>query len=264
MIPKIIHYTWFSGDPYPPLIEHCIESWKKFLEGYEFRLWNKDSISSIENPFLQEALSKRKWAFAADFVRLYALYHHGGIYLDTDVEVYKSFNSLLSYKAFIGRENSYHTDHRRMIAHLTSHCIGAEKGNQFIKSCLEYYKGRHFILSPEEWLPDNLKFDQKTLPYIQSEIATLQGYSPSRKVSGIQIFGDDVHVFPYQYFDCHYRTKETYCRHMAMGGWRNRKSKEAHAELKNNIKRRAADMLHKVSGRLGFMLVKDDLRNFRP
>ena len=94
MIPKIIHYTWFSGDEMPQIVNECMASWERHLPDYEFRLWDMDAIKDIDAVFLREALSVKKWAYAADYVRLYALYHEGGIYLDTDVMVYKSFMSI--------------------------------------------------------------------------------------------------------------------------------------------------------------------------
>ena len=101
MIPKIIHYTWLSGDPYPAKIKSCIDSWSRILPDYELKLWDMESIKNIDSVFLKEALAAHKWAYAADFVRLYAIYNEGGIYLDTDVKVFKSFDPLLSCKAFI-------------------------------------------------------------------------------------------------------------------------------------------------------------------
>lgn len=257
MIPKIIHYTWFSKDPYPPYIEKCMASWQELLPDYEFRHWDMEAIKELDNPFLKEALECRKWAFAADYVRIYAMYQYGGIYLDTDVEVYKSFNPLLSHKAFIGKENSHHLHRRALMSFLTSHCMGAEPRHPFFKACLDYYEGRHFIRSKQEWLPDDLKYDQTTLPFIQSEIAVLEGYSPSRKIRGIQNFGDDVNVYPYDYFDCHYRKKESYCKHLAMGGWRNRQKGREQSPFRDAIKRRAADLLFRLSARSGIMKAKD-------
>ena len=84
MIPKIIHYTWFSGDEYPEKIKKCIDSWHRFMPDYEFRLWDMKSIENIDSPFLKEAIKMKKWAYAADMVRCYAVYNFGGIYLDTD------------------------------------------------------------------------------------------------------------------------------------------------------------------------------------
>ena len=107
-IPKIIHYTWFSGDEYPENIKKCIESWHKILPDYELRLWDMKAIENIDSVFLKEAIQMKKWAYAADMVRFYAVYNYGGIYLDTDVEVFKSFDEFLNCNAFIGKENSIH------------------------------------------------------------------------------------------------------------------------------------------------------------
>ena len=40
MIPKIIHYCWLSGDPFPESIQRCIDSWKRVLPDYEIVLWD--------------------------------------------------------------------------------------------------------------------------------------------------------------------------------------------------------------------------------
>lgn len=246
-IPKTIHYTWFSNDPFPPMVKICLESWKVFLPDYEFVHWDMAKISGIDNRFLREALEKKKWAFAADFVRVYALYHHGGIYLDTDVEVYKSFDPLLNCEAFIGKENSHPLDRRRATRYLTSHCMGAVKQHPYFKACLEYYSGRPFILSNEDWLPDNLKFDQTILPYIQYSIAKLQGYNPSERLKGIQTLTNGLEIFPYQYFDCLYKVRKAYCRHLALGGWRGEGTKKLDY-LRDKAKKRLYVAINNVLG----------------
>ena len=130
MIPKIIHYTWFSDDPYPEKIKECMKSWKIHMPDYQFIHWDMEKIKDIKVPFLKEALEEKKWAFAADFVRLYAIYNYGGIYLDTDVEVLKSYNPLLNNKVFMGYEvNDF----------VCTAVIGAEKNNPSIKRLLEFY-----------------------------------------------------------------------------------------------------------------------------
>ncbi len=216
MIPKIIHYTWFSNDPYPEKIQKCLESWKKMLPDYELRKWDMAAIEHIDSVFMHEALSCRKWAYAADFVRLYAVYHEGGIYLDTDVEVYKSFDPLLQHQLFIGQEHSFHDGEY----HLTAHCFGAEKGHPFLKECLSYYEGRHFIQSKNEQLPEILKWNIVLAPFIQSEIAKGFGYKPTVNDFETQPCRDGMVVYPHSYFDCVFQEKDSYCRHLAMGGWR--------------------------------------------
>ena len=106
MIPKIIHFCWLSGEPYPPLIEHCINSWREKLPGYQFVLWDKAKADGIASEWVQEAYRNRKYAFAADYIRCYALYHFGGIYLDADVEVLKNMDELLVCKSFLGYDST--------------------------------------------------------------------------------------------------------------------------------------------------------------
>ena len=81
MIPKIIHLCWLSGDPYPRKIQDCLDSWKKHLPSYEIILWDTKRFNIHEVPWVEQAFNTKKYAFAADYIRLYALYHHGGIYL---------------------------------------------------------------------------------------------------------------------------------------------------------------------------------------
>ena len=89
-----------SGEPFPELIQECINSWKKFLPDYEIIEWNKDNFDVNISLFTKEAFDARKYAFVSDYVRLYVLYNYGGIYLDSDIKVLKSFDSLLNNKAF--------------------------------------------------------------------------------------------------------------------------------------------------------------------
>jgi mannosyltransferase OCH1-like enzyme len=95
MIPKKIHYCWLSGEKMPEDAISCMKSWQKMMPEYELVLWDTNRFDVNSVPFVAEAVSVKKWAFAADYIRLYALYTEGGIYLDTDVFVRKSFTNLL-------------------------------------------------------------------------------------------------------------------------------------------------------------------------
>ncbi len=104
MIPKIIHYCWFGENSLSPLNEKCILTWKEKLPDYEIKLWNEHNIPK-ENEYVNRMLAEKKYAFVADYIRFYALYNEGGIYLDTDMEVVKSFDDLLNQKCFLGYES---------------------------------------------------------------------------------------------------------------------------------------------------------------
>lgn len=136
MIPKIIHYCWLSGDPFPAEIQRCIDSWHKYLPDYELRLWDTKRFDIESTLWTKQAFEHRKYAFAADYIRLYALYNYGGIYLDADVLVYKSFDDLLQLPYFIGCDQ---------IGAFEAAVIGAEKGCPWITDILEHYNDRPFI-----------------------------------------------------------------------------------------------------------------------
>lgn len=106
MIPKTIHYCWFGGKQKPKLAQRCIESWKKYCPDYEIIEWNESNFDVNQNPYTKLCYQQQKWAFLSDYVRLWAVFHYGGIYFDTDVEVLRSFDSLLSHEAFYGFESS--------------------------------------------------------------------------------------------------------------------------------------------------------------
>ena len=89
MIPKIIHYCWLSNDPIPEKLQEYMKSWKEKLPDYEFKLWNFDCFDINSSQWVKEAFEAKKYAFAADYIRLYAVYNYGGIYMDMDVEVIK-------------------------------------------------------------------------------------------------------------------------------------------------------------------------------
>ena len=138
MIPKVIHYCWISGDPFPEKIQRCYDSWKKVLPDYEIVVWDYKKAHAIGSKWVDQAIATKKYAFVADYIRFYALYNYGGIYLDSDVEVLKPFDELLSLKYFVGKEK----DSRGGIE---AAIIGAEKGLPWVKLCLDYYKGRRFV-----------------------------------------------------------------------------------------------------------------------
>lgn len=221
MIPKIIHYSWFSGESYPKHIEELMKTWKKHLQDYQFILWDAKKLSELNNTFANEAISVKKWAFAADFVRVYAVYTYGGIWLDTDVEVFKSFDPFLNDCMFIGREWYTH-NYSPQVCYLTSHCFGAEKGHPFLKDCLDYYSKRHFIRTDNISFPECLRFDMTIIPEIQAKLALSYGYNWLESINIHQFLDNKIHVYPHQFFDApgYHDMSDVVCIHRATGSWR--------------------------------------------
>ena len=100
MIPKIIHYCWFGRNSLPDDVKEYIATWKKYCPDYQIVEWNEDNFDVNSCDYVKEAYGAKKWAFVSDYVRLYALYTMGGVYMDTDVEVVKPLDGLLKYNAF--------------------------------------------------------------------------------------------------------------------------------------------------------------------
>lgn len=148
MIPKTIHYCWFSGDEKPDLVKRCIDSWKKYLPDYEIKCWDGNSFDFNSVDYVREAMEIKAYAHASDYVRLYALYTEGGIYLDSDVEVFRSFNDLLENRFFSGVEQFpvYYSKHKisGICNHVQAAIMGSESGHPFLKDCLDMYHTLHF------------------------------------------------------------------------------------------------------------------------
>lgn len=207
MIPRIIHYCWFGRGPMPELVLKCIESWHRFMPDYEYRLWNEDSFDVNSVPYVKEAYEARKFAFVTDYVRLYALFTEGGIYMDTDVEVLKPYDDLLGLSGFTGYEGS------KYLPPVTG-TIASEPRNVWVKEQLDSYKGAHFHL------PDGT-MDTTTNTVRITRIMMAGGFVPNGEK---QVY-KDMYIFPVDFFCPRQTTGEiimtdnTYCDHHFMGSW---------------------------------------------
>ncbi len=137
MIPKIIHYFWQSDRPMPEKLQRCLDSWRVFCPDFEIRCWNVASLGDDVPVWVTEAIENKKFAFAADYVRYYALFNYGGIYMDTDVELIKPFGSLL--------DAPYLMCHETEFGYVESGFLAVEKGHLFTRLMLDYYRGRYFV-----------------------------------------------------------------------------------------------------------------------
>lgn len=144
MIPKVIHYCWFGKGQLPDSAKRCIESWRKKAPNYQIIQWDESNFDLNSTPqYVQQAYQCKKWAFVTDYVRLKVVFEQGGIYLDTDVELKRNFNSFLKYSAFFGREDSAHVN--------TGLGFGAEKGCHILSDLMKDYQKNSFIKSNGTW-----------------------------------------------------------------------------------------------------------------
>lgn len=211
MIPKVIHYCWFSGEEKTELVKKCMDTWRKKMPDYEIKEWNCDNFDFSINSFAREAIECKKWAFASDFVRLYVLYNEGGIYLDSDIEVLKNFDDLLDCDGFTGLESK---------GVITAWLFGSKKGNPLIKEFLDYYEDKHFINKNKMMTIPN------TVPL--SEICKKYGL----KNDDVLYKLENMTIYPTDFFcgksivDGKIRlTNNTYTIHHFEGGWQSRKER---------------------------------------
>ena len=131
MIPKMIHYCWFAGKPLPKAAKRCMASWAKFCPGYTVMRWDEQSFDVTANELTRWCWEQGKYAYLSDYVRLWAVYYHGGIYLDVDVELLGTPDTLLTNEAFFGFEKTGYLN--------TGLGFGAEKGNEAVAEMLRAY-----------------------------------------------------------------------------------------------------------------------------
>ena len=141
MIPRIIHYCWFGGKPLPKIAEKCIASWKKYLPEYEIRRWDESNFDVNMIPYTKEAYAAGKYAFVSDYARFWILYHYGGVYFDTDVEVIRPVDDILERGDFLGVES----DRNGEITVNPGLGFAASKGSEAIWELLNLYRTFHFL-----------------------------------------------------------------------------------------------------------------------
>lgn len=206
-IPKIIHYCWFGGKEKPPIVQKCINSWKNNLIEYELKEWNESSFDINSNSYVKEAYAAKKFAFVSDYVRLYALYNFGGIYLDTDVEVFKPFDDLLHHDSFWGFEQENY---------IATSTIGARKRNKLIELFLNSYEGKNF-------LKEDGSFDQLTNVAIVTDILEGMGLKLNgehQEIDKIGTFYPQTYFSPYDYINIRkFITENTYTIHYFYKSW---------------------------------------------
>jgi hypothetical protein len=206
-IPKLIHYCWFGGKDKPHIVNKCIISWNKYLPDYKIMEWNEENFDIHSNSYVKEAYASRKFAFVSDYVRVHALYYYGGIYLDTDVEVFKSFDDFLLHDTFWGFEQE------NFIATST---IGSAKGNPLIKVFLDEYKDKSFI--NEDGSLNELT-NVALVTKILKEIG-LKTDGQFQVIKDIGAFYPQTYFSPYDYINCRrFITENTYALHHFYKSW---------------------------------------------
>ena len=233
----------------PSEINECINSWKEVLPDYEIICWDEGKFDIKSVPFVNEAYAEKKWAFAADYIRVYALFNEGGIYLDSDVLVKKSFDAFLNNKLFTAVE--YHPDEVKnkntkqylnddgssINPHTPIPGIGIQaavmagvRGHPFFKDCMEYYHNKNFITN-------NGTFHNKVIaPGIFAMTAENYGF---KYIDKLQKLNNDMLVLPSTIFASapHLANSDSYAIHMCAGSWRENVSSNLITSTINKLKK---------------------------
>lgn len=228
-IPRIIHLCWFSGDEYPEIIKTCIQSWERELPDFKIKIWTKEMALATNIDFVKEAIEVKKWAFAADVIRLYALYTDGGVYMDSDIAVRGRFddfmtNSLVLFQEYHSQlvknsksnnldKNGYNLNVGQSVdgIGIQAAFMMSQKGHSFVKTLLAHYVGRHFVL-------EDGSFDVGVIaPSIYASYAEKIGY---RYVDEMQTL-EDITIYPSKHVSPSFTEikKESFALHCCSHSW---------------------------------------------
>jgi hypothetical protein len=210
VIPKIIHWCWFSGEEPPDKTKQCIETWAKILPDYEITPWGGEALDKIPlPPVIQKAREKQNWAIVADYARLYAVYEHGGIYMDSDAIAVKPFTGeMLSNKFFTAAEVFY-----GKVTGLQAAIFGAEKRHPFINGLMDWYRE----ITAED--AQRVLSHEIIAPHVFAKVAEGYGWEKADKKQCLQ---EGMAIYPHQVLAGFYDqvTGETAAWHVCHGSWR--------------------------------------------
>lgn len=247
-IPKVIHYFWFGRGPKTKLIKKCLKSWKKYCPDYEIKEWNEDNFDVCSCDYAKEAYEAKKWAFVSDYARLWAIYNYGGIYLDTDVELIRSLDTLLQEKAFFASEEGGYIN--------SGLGFGAQKHNSLVKYLLDEYYDIHFARTDGT-------LDMTPCPVRQTR--RIKEKYKNFKIEDKAFSIDGVSFFPKEYFsplnsntrELH-KTKNTYGIHWYSATWLPDSQKRLYR--KNVIKTKIVNLLQRLLGPQKYKKIRNKLR----
>lgn len=224
IIPKKIHYCWFGGKQIPDKYKRYMESWNKFCPDYEIVEWNESNYDVSKCKYMQQAYEKKIWGFVPDYARIDIVYNHGGIYLDTDVELVKNIDDLLYQKAFAGFEDERNVN--------LGSGFGSIKGLPVLKAMLDHYSSLNFI-------EENGELNLTASPILNTAVLSQFGLKENGNYQKIA----DMTVYPAKVLvgKCMYTMRTiikpwTYAVHHYDGSWATEKARRMNARMEQDMK----------------------------
>ena len=211
MIPKVIHYIWLGGNPLPPMVLKCMETWKKFCPDWEIKRWDESNLDIDINPYCRQAYDAKKYAFASDVLRFKVLKDNGGVYLDVDVELLKPLDDLLEQTAFAGFEMG------SVLCVNPGLVFGSEKDGKIVSEVVANYENDNFLKSDGAFNYETV-CEKVTRHLVAQYGLKVENY--------FQQF-PDITIYPTEYFcplnsstkNCDYLTDNTYSKHLYLASW---------------------------------------------
>jgi hypothetical protein len=243
-IAKTINYCWFGGSPLGDKELACIESWRKFLPGYEIVRWDESNWDVRCCDYVSEAYDVGKWAFVSDYARFDILYRHGGLYFDTDVELIRPIDDILERGPFMGFETDWSDYADGTVAPGLG--LAANPGLGLYRAILDSYRDDHFVKSDGS-------LDETTIVTRTTSVLLERGLE---RRPGIQEV-DGVWLYPSEYFnpkdfltgEVHVTENTRSIHHFSMS-WYTPLEKERYEAmsrmLKRGMGRRRAEVLSKL------------------
>jgi len=184
VIPKTIHYCWFGGKKKPKSVMQCIASWRKHCPDYVIKEWNEQSFDVNAIPYTRDAYKAGKYAFVSDLARFWILYHEGGVYFDTDVELIKPIDELVERGAFMGWEKADALGNTHVAPGLG---LAAPKDFPFYKEVLDSFAYLSYYLEDGQW-------NSYTMIPLVTDLLKQKGLAMDgsrQKVDGLTIYPSD-------------------------------------------------------------------------